>query len=138
MWSCRRPQNVVGSGNSTLLSAIVGEASDTRGNLIFWGSLVYVSQISWVFTGTTRGNILFGQPYDEDRYTKIINACALMEDIQQFSDCDQTVVGERGAVLSGGQRARVSLAHAVYAETDIYLLDDPLSAVDINSGPRYL
>ena len=124
----------VGSGKSTLLSAIVGEVSNTRGNISCRGSIVYVPQIPWVFSGTIRENILFSQPYDEDTYTKTIKACALMEDIQQFPDCDQTVVGERGAVLSGGQRARVSLARAVYAETDIYLLDDPLSAVDIKVG----
>ena len=91
-------------------------------------------QIPWVFSGTIRENILFGQPYDELRYTRITEACALKEDIQQFPDCDQTIVGERGVVLSGGQRARVSLARAVYANADIYLLDDPLSAVDSKVG----
>ena len=91
-------------------------------------------QIAWIFTGTIRENILFGQPYDEPKYTRIIEACALTEDIQQFPDCDQTVVGERGAVLSGGQRARVSLARAVYADVDVYLLDEPLSTVDVNVG----
>ena len=77
---------------------------------------------------------MFGQPYDEAKYAKIIEACALKEDIQRFPDGDQTVVGERGEVLSGGQQARVSLARAVYADADLYLLDDPLSAVDLKVG----
>ena len=107
----------VGSGKSTLLSAIAGEVSDLRGTVTCQGSLVYVPQ-----------------PYDDDKYNSVLNSCALMEDVQQLPDSDQTVVGECGAVLSGGQRARVSLARAVYADADIYLLDDPLSAVDLKVG----
>ena len=121
----------VGSGKSTLLSAIAGEISCTSGIITCPETLVYVPQVAWVFSGTLRENILFGQPYDEHRYTRIIKACALMEDIQQFPNGDQTIVGERGVVLSGGQRARVSLARAVYVDADLYLLDDPLSAVDV-------
>ena len=124
----------VGSGKSTLLSAIAGEVSDISGTITFQGTLVYVPQIVWVFSGTIRENILFGQAYAEQKYTRIIEACALTEDIQRFPDCDQTVVGERGEVLSGGQQARVSLARAVYADADLYLLDDPLSAVDSKVG----
>ena len=124
----------VGSGKSTLLSAIAGEISDVRGTITFSGTLVYVPQTPWIFSGTIRKNILFGQPYDEPKYNRVIEACALTEDIQQFSDYDQTVVGERGEVLSGGQKARVSLARAVYADADLYLLDDPLSAVDFKVG----
>ena len=124
----------VGSGKSTLLSAIAGEISDVRGTITFPGTLVYVPQTAWIYSGTIRGNILFGQPYDEPKYTRVIEACALKEDIQRFPDYDQTVVGERGEVLSGGQQARVSLARAVYADADLYLLDDPLSAVDFKVG----
>ena len=124
----------VGSGKSTLLSAIAGEVPDSSGEISCNGTLVYVPQAAWVFSGTVRENILFGEPYDETKYTRTIEACALTEDIQQFPDRDQTVVGERGAILSGGQRARVSLARAVYADADIYLLDDPLSAVDFKVG----
>lgn len=124
----------VGSGKSTLLSAIAGEVSDVGETITYQGSLVYVPQIAWVFSGTIRENILFGQPYDTDRYNRILEACSLVEDIQQFPEYDQTVVGECGAVLSGGQRARVSLARAVYADADLYLLDDPLSAVDFKVG----
>ena len=124
----------VGSGKSTLLSAIAGEISEVSGTITFQGSLVYVPQTAWIFSGTVRENILFGQPYDETKYTRLIEACALKEDIQRFPDYDQTVVGERGEVLSGGQKARVSLARAVYAGADLYLLDDPLSAVDVKVG----
>ena len=78
---------------------------------------------------------MFGQPYDEHRYTRIIKACALMEDIQQYPNGDQIIVGERGVVLSGGQRGkRVSLARAAYVDADLYWLDDPLSAVDVKVG----
>ena len=124
----------VGSGKSTLLSAIAGEIYDTSGTITCQGTLVYLPQIAWVFSGTIKENILFGQQYDELKYTKIIEACALTEDIQQFPDSDQTIVGERGVVLSGGQGARVSLARAVYADADLYLFDDPLSAVDFKVG----
>ena len=126
----------VGSGKSTLLSAIAGEISDTSGMITCPETIVYVPQVAWVFSGTLRENILFGQPYDEHRYTRIIKACALVEDIQQFPNGDKTIVGERGVVLSGGQRARVSLARAVYVDADLYLLDDPLSAVDVKVGQQ--
>ena len=124
----------VGSGKSTLLSAIAGEISDTGGTITFQGRLIYLPQTAWVFSGTIRENILFGKPYEEHKYARIIEACALTEDIQRFPDGDQTVVGERGEVLSGGQQTRVSLARAVYADGDFYLLDDPLSAVDFKVG----
>ena len=124
----------VGSGKSTLLSAIAGEISELSGTITHQGRLIYLPQTAWVFSGTIRENILFGQPYKEHEYTRIIEACALTEDIQRFPDSDQTVVGERGEVLSGGQQARVSLARAVYADGDLYLLDDPLSAVDFKVG----
>ena len=124
----------VGSGKSTLLSAIAGEISEVSGTITFPGSFVYVPQKPWIFSGTIRENILFGQPHDETKYTRVIEACALTEDIQRFPDYDQTVVGERGEVLSGGQQARVSLARAVYADADLYLLDDPLSALDFKVG----
>ena len=124
----------VGSGKSTLLSAIAGEISNASGTIDYQGSVIYLPQTAWVFSGMIKENILFGQPFEESKYERIIDVCALKEDFQRLPDGDQTVVGERGEVLSGGQQARVSLARAVYAEGDIYLLDDPLSAVDFKVG----
>ena len=124
----------VGSGKSTLLSAIAGEIPDKSGAITFKGTVVYVPQIAWIFSGTIRENILFGEQYEKSKYDRVIEACALTQDIQGFPDFDQTIVGEHGAVLSGGQRARVNLARAVYAEADLYLLDDPLTAVDFKVG----
>ena len=124
----------VGSGKSTLLSAIAGEISNASGTIDYEGSVIYLPQTSWVFSGTIKENILFGQHLEESKYERIIDVCALKEDFQRLPDGDQTVVGERGEVLSGGQQARVSLARAVYADGDIYLLDDPLSAVDVKVG----
>ena len=120
----------VGSGKSTLLSALAGEVSVAEGTITWPSSLVYAPQTPWIFSGTIRQNILFGQPYNETRYFLVVQACALMEDFQKFPKGDETVVAERGVALSGGQRARVSLARAVYMDADLYLLDDPLSAVD--------
>ncbi|CAH3108625.1 unnamed protein product [Pocillopora meandrina] len=124
----------VGSGKSTLLSAIAGEIWNTSGTIDYQGSVIYLPQTAWVFSGTIKENILFGQPCKESKYERIIDVCALKEDFQRLPDGDQTVVGERGEVLSGGQQARVSLARAVYSDGDIYLLDDPLSAVDVKVG----
>ena len=124
----------VGSGKSTLLSAITGEISNASGTIDYEGAVIYLPQTAWVFSGTIKENILFGQVYEESKNKRIINVCALKEDFQRLPDGDQTVVGERGEVLSGGQQAKVSLAYAVYADGDIYLLDDPLNAVDFKVG----
>ncbi|KAL9954927.1 hypothetical protein ACROYT_G042515 [Oculina patagonica] len=124
----------VGSGKSTLLSSIAGEVALSSGTIFYSGSIAYFSQKAWIFSGTIRDNILFGKFYDENRFTKVIEVCALQEDISRFPRGDLTSVGERGVVLSGGQQARVSLARAVYADADVYLLDDPLSAVDVKVG----
>ena len=128
----------VGSGKSVLLSAIAGEVSEISGIVGCQGTVVYVPQLPWIFSGKVRENILFGEPYDEAKYSRVIKACALTKDMEQFPDFDQTFVGEHGEVLSGGQRARVSLARAVYADADIYLFDDPLSAVDLKVGQHIL
>ena len=124
----------VGSGKSTLLSAIAGEVILSSGKILYTGNIGYVSQRAWVFSGTIRDNILFGKMYDERKFAKVVEVCALQEDISRFPRGDLTFVGEHGVVLSGGQRARVSLARAVYADADVYLLDDPLSAVDVKVG----
>ena len=124
----------VGSGKSTLLAAIAGEVVKSSGTVTCSGTLAYVPQSSWVFAGTLRDNVLFGEAFDEEKYRKVIEACALREDIDRFPNGDFSFVGEHGVALSGGQRARVSLARAVYANADVYLLDDPLSAVDAKVG----
>ncbi|XP_070327616.1 ATP-binding cassette sub-family C member 4 isoform X2 [Odocoileus virginianus] len=120
----------VGAGKSSLLSAVLGELPLNQGQVSVHGRIAYVSQQPWVFSGTVRSNILFGKKYEKERYEKVIKACALKKDLQLLEDGDLTMIGDRGTTLSGGQKARVNLARAVYQDADIYLLDDPLSAVD--------
>uniref|UniRef100_A0A0K8RTW6 Multidrug resistance-associated protein 4 n=1 Tax=Crotalus horridus TaxID=35024 RepID=A0A0K8RTW6_CROHD len=120
----------VGAGKSSLLSAVLGELSAIKGFIDVQGKIAYVSQQPWVFSGTVRNNILFGKAYRKEKYEKVLRVCALKKDIDQLEDGDLTMVGDRGATLSGGQKARINLARAVYQDADIYLLDDPLSAVD--------
>ncbi|KAF3857402.1 hypothetical protein F7725_009261 [Dissostichus mawsoni] len=124
----------VGAGKSSLLSAILGELPRDSGNLKVKGQLTYAAQQPWVFPGTVRSNILFGREFNHQRYQRVLGACALKRDMELLPDGDLTLIGDRGATLSGGQKARVNLARAVYQDTDIYLLDDPLSAVDAEVG----
>jgi len=119
----------VGSGKTSLLMAIQDEVLLT-GKKSVRGKIAYVPQIPWIFTGTVRDNITFGKPYENDKFQRVLDVCSLQQDIQQFPKGDQSMIGQRGIMLSGGQRARVSLARAVYSDADIYLMDDPLSAVD--------
>ncbi|XDB55925.1 hypothetical protein AB1E18_009387 [Capra hircus] len=120
----------VGAGKSSPLRALLGELPPSQGKVSVHGRIAYVSQQPWVFPGTVRSNILFGKKYEEERYEEVIKACALEEDFQNLKERDLTVTGDGGTPLSEGQKARVSLARAVYQDADIYLLDDPLSAVD--------
>lgn len=124
----------VGSGKSSFLQTLLGELDVMNGDVIINGKLSYASQEPWVFAATIRQNILFGEEYHKKRYNEVIKACALDKDFKQFDDGDKTIVGDRGASLSGGQKARINLARAVYRNADIYLLDDPLSAVDVHVG----
>ena len=124
----------VGSGKSSLLLAILGELSVCKGIIERTGNTAFVGQSPWVFSGTVRENITFNNPFDFKKFQTVVDACALAKDIQQFPDGDLTTIGERGVVLSGGQRARVSMARALYSDADIYLLDDPLSSVDAQVG----
>ncbi|KAH8352895.1 hypothetical protein KR084_007132 [Drosophila pseudotakahashii] len=121
-----------GSGKSSLIQAILGELQAESGQIEVNGSLSYASQEPWLFSGTVRQNILFDQSLDRRRYASVIKCCALERDFELLPLKDKTIVGDRGASLSGGQRARICLARAVYREASIYLLDDPLSAVDSN------
>ncbi|KAM9674301.1 ATP-binding cassette sub-family C member 4-like [Dama dama] len=120
----------VGSGKSSLLSSLLGELLPSQGKVSVHGRIAYVSQQPWVFSGTVKSNILFGKKYGKDRYEEVIRACALEEDLQLWKEGDLTVIGDGGITLSEGQKVRISLARAVYQDADIYLLDDPLSAVD--------
>ena len=124
----------VGCGKSSLLYAILQEIPFLQGEMSCVGKTAWVGQQPWIFCGTVRDNILFGEPFDIERYRMALQACDLNKDLQRFPDGDMTIVGERGIVLSGGQQARVELARAVYSNADIYLLDDPLSAVDSKVG----
>uniref|UniRef100_A0A3B1IZ97 Cystic fibrosis transmembrane conductance regulator n=1 Tax=Astyanax mexicanus TaxID=7994 RepID=A0A3B1IZ97_ASTMX len=124
----------VGAGKSSLLSTILGELPQDKGVVKVRGDLTYASQQPCVFPGTIRSNILFGKELQPQRYEKVLRACALKRDMELLPEGDLTVIGDRGATLSGGQKARVNLARAVYQDADIYLLDDPLSAVDAEVG----
>jgi ABC-type multidrug transport system fused ATPase/permease subunit len=120
----------VGSGKSSILMAIMGELPIVSGDLTLYGRISYASQEPWIFAGSVEENILFGAPHDENRLNEVIQVCALHRDIELLPNGKETLVGERGISLSGGQKARVNLARALYADADVYLLDDPLSAVD--------
>lgn len=120
----------VGSGKSSLLMSLLGELPVTSGMIKVNGRISYASQEAWIFSGTVRDNILFGKNYEPERYKDVIKVCSLERDLDILFDGDLTIVGERGVSLSGGQKARVNLARALYNDADLYLLDDPLSAVD--------
>ncbi|XP_046623147.1 ATP-binding cassette subfamily C member 4-like isoform X4 [Neodiprion virginianus] len=138
----------VGSGKSSLLHLILGELKVGGGSFSFYTSvngiktnkdsgdirISYASQDPWLFSASIRENILFGQPYDKIRYHEVTRVCALVKDFEQWPNGDSSFIGERGASVSGGQRARINLARAIYRDADVYLLDDPLSAVDTRVG----
>lgn len=124
----------VGCGKTTLLEVILRELPLSEGTLEVNGSVSYAAQEAWIFGGSVKSNIIFTEEFDAKRYEKVIHACALEQDLKQLPHGDETVVGERGISLSGGQKARINLARAVYKKADIYLLDDILSAVDAHVG----
>ncbi|XLT64532.1 hypothetical protein HN873_020971 [Arachis hypogaea] len=124
----------VGSGKSTLLSCILGEVPKKSGILKVCGTKAYVAQSPWIQSGKIDDNILFGQEMDRERYEKVLESCSLKKDLEVLSFGDQTVIGERGINLSGGQKQRIQIARALYQDADIYLFDDPFSAVDAHTG----
>ncbi|KAL2629428.1 hypothetical protein R1flu_014114 [Riccia fluitans] len=125
---------MVGAGKSSLLSCLLGEIPKVSGTVTVEGSTAYVAQSSWIQSGKVEDNILFGRAMDRRRYEETIKVCCLEKDMELFAYGDQTVIGERGINMSGGQKQRIQLARAVYQDADIYLLDDPFSAVDAHTG----
>ncbi|XP_053078740.1 ATP-binding cassette sub-family C member 10 isoform X4 [Acinonyx jubatus] len=131
----------VGCGKSSLLAAIAGELHRLHGRVALWGlskGFGLATQEPWIQFATIRDNILFGKTFDAQLYQKVLEACALSDDLSILPAGDQTEVGEKGVTLSGGQRARIALARAVYQEKDLYLLDDPLAAVDTDVANHLL
>lgn len=124
----------VGSGKSSLMSAMLGEMENVHGHITVKGSVAYVPQQSWIQNGTIKENILFGSELDEKKYQQVLEACALLPDLEVLPGGDMAEIGEKGINLSGGQKQRISLARATYQNSDIYILDDPLSAVDAHVG----
>ncbi|CAF3829045.1 unnamed protein product [Rotaria sp. Silwood1] len=127
-------KGAIGAGKSTLLAAILGEINLISGKLqLYVDSISYAPQSAWIFADTIRANILLGKPMNEERYKNVIKACCLDIDLLNFGEVgDLLMIGDKGINLSGGQKARISLARALYADADLYLLDDPLAAVDPN------
>ncbi|EKM51019.1 uncharacterized protein PHACADRAFT_177708 [Phanerochaete carnosa HHB-10118-sp] len=129
-----------GSGKTSVLMALLGEmhriplSSESWVNLPREDGVAYAAQESWVLSDTIKENILFGSPYNEERYNKVIYQCALTKDLAMFNSGDETQVGERGITLSGGQKARVTLARAVYSSAGVLLLDDVLAALDVHTS----
>ncbi|CAL9099661.1 unnamed protein product [Musa textilis] len=124
----------VGSGKSTLLAAILREVPKTEGMIQVSGKIAYVSQTAWIQTGSIQDNILFGSAMDQQKYQETLEKCSLVKDIEMLPFGDLTEIGERGVNLSGGQKQRIQLARALYQDADIYLLDDPFSAVDAHTA----
>ncbi|CAN8026121.1 unnamed protein product, partial [Ixodes persulcatus] len=126
----------VGSGKSSLLAAILGDMHHLEGNVRITGKIGYVPQVACIYNMTVRDNIVFGKEFDPVRYGRVLRACELLNDINTFPAGDVTEVGEKGETLSGGQKQRISLARAAYSSCEIYLLDDPLSALDPNVAAK--
>ncbi|KAM0851579.1 hypothetical protein ACQ4PT_052345 [Festuca glaucescens] len=124
----------VGAGKSSLLCATLGEIPRMSGSVAVSGSVAYVSQTSWIQSGTVRDNILFGKPMKGEEYERAVKCCALDKDMENFPHGDLTEIGQRGLNMSGGQKQRIQLARAVYNDADVYLLDDPFSAVDAHTA----
>ncbi|XP_062901713.1 multidrug resistance-associated protein 5 isoform X3 [Mobula hypostoma] len=124
----------VGSGKTSLISAVLGQMTLIEGSIALDGNFAYVAQQAWIQSATVRENILFNKAYNEERYNNVLAVCCLRQDLAILPNGDLTQVGEHGANLSGGQRQRISLARALYSDKSIYILDDPLSALDAHVG----
>jgi ATP-binding cassette subfamily C (CFTR/MRP) protein 1 len=124
----------VGSGKSSLLHALLGEIPKESGTVRVGGRMAYMAQQPWIQNASVKNNILFGDEYDAERYARALEVCQLTRDLASLPNGDSTEIGERGINLSGGQKARIQMARAVYNNVDIFLMDDPLSAVDAHVG----
>nr|XP_006820253.1 PREDICTED: ATP-binding cassette sub-family C member 8-like [Saccoglossus kowalevskii] len=125
----------IGTGKSSLVSAILGEMNTISGSVTFNGRdnrIAYVAQKAWLQNASLRDNILFGETYVRERYNTVLQVCALNADLRSFPGGDMTEIGERGINVSGGQKHRICLARALYSNTDVVILDDPLSALDVH------
>ena len=128
----------VGSGKSGLLQALIGDLQPVRGVLKTQGSMGYTPQVPFIRNATVKENIIFNLRYEEERYQQVLKQSCLLPDLEALPNGDQTEIGEKGVNLSGGQKQRISLARAVYAQPDLLLLDDPLSAVDSHVARKLL
>ncbi|KAF5570908.1 ABC transporter [Fusarium phyllophilum] len=124
----------VGSGKTSLLSALAGDMRQTGGILQFAADRAYCPQYAWIQNASVRDNITFGKPFNQNLYSDVVQACALLPDFELLPHGDMTEIGERGVTLSGGQKQRINIARAIYSDAGIVILDDPLSAVDAHVG----
>ena len=124
----------VGSGKSSLLAALAGDMRRTNGSVTMGATRAFCPQYAWIQNTSVKENILFGKPYDRKWYDTVVDACALRPDLQALPNGDMTEIGERGITVSGGQKQRLNIARAIYFDSDIVLMDDPLSAVDAHVG----
>ncbi|KAL8730032.1 MAG: hypothetical protein Q9166_004356 [cf. Caloplaca sp. 2 TL-2023] len=124
----------VGSGKSSLLAALAGDMRRTDGQVTMGASRAFCPQYAWIQNATVRDNIVFGKEYQRKWYNEVVDACALRPDLEMLPHQDMTEIGERGITVSGGQKQRLNIARAIYFDSDIILMDDPLSAVDAHVG----
>ena len=124
----------VGSGKSSLLAALAGDMRRTNGSVTMGATRAFCPQYAWIQNTSVKENILFGKPYNREWYDAVVDACALRPDLEALPNGDMTEIGERGITVSGGQKQRLNIARAIYFDSDIILMDDPLSAVDAHVG----
>ena len=124
----------VGSGKTSFVSSLVGEMTKNAGVVMVNGSMSLSAQQAWLVNDTVRGNILFGKPFEEAKYNEILKVCCLEDDLKVLAGGDMCEIGDRGINVSGGQKARISLARCCYSDSDIVVMDDPIAAVDSHVG----
>lgn len=128
----------VGCGKTTFLKSILNETKLVRGEMEIKGRIAYVEQDPFIFPGTVKDNILFGKEFDREKFQEVIKLCELESDFKQMENGEETVMGDAGCNVSGGQKARISLARALYEDADIYLLDNPISALDAQISQKII